>query len=32
VAKKTSLTCVKGKLKKMVTGVAPKCPSGYKKK
>jgi hypothetical protein len=31
-AKKTSLTCVKGKLKKMVTGVAPKCPSGYKKK
>lgn len=27
-----SLTCVKGKLVKKVTEVAPKCPSGYKKK
>jgi hypothetical protein len=26
----TSLTCVKGKLKKTVTGQNPKCPSGYK--
>ena len=32
VAKKITLTCVKGKLNKKVTGVAPKCPAGYKKK
>ena len=32
MAKKTTLTCVKGKLNKKVTGVAPKCPAGYKKK
>jgi hypothetical protein len=32
VAKKITLTCVKGKLSKKVTGVAPKCPAGYKKK
>lgn len=30
--KKTTITCVKGKLVKKVTGTAPKCPSGYKKK
>ena len=31
-AKKTTITCVKGKLVKKVTAVKPKCPSGYKKK
>jgi hypothetical protein len=31
-AKKTSITCVKGKTTKKVTAVNPKCPSGYKKK
>jgi hypothetical protein len=30
--KKTTLTCVKGKLVKKVTAVKPKCPSGYKLK
>jgi hypothetical protein len=30
--KKTTITCVKGKLTKKVTAVKPKCPSGYKKK
>jgi hypothetical protein len=30
--KKTSITCIKGKLAKKVVGVKPKCPSGYKKK
>jgi hypothetical protein len=30
--KKISITCVKGKLTKKVTGTAPKCPAGYKKK
>jgi hypothetical protein len=28
--KKTTLTCVKGKLIKKVTAVKPKCPSGYR--
>lgn len=28
--KKTTITCVKGKLVKKVTAVKPKCPSGYK--
>ena len=32
VAKKTTITCVKGKTTKKVTAVAPKCPSGFKKK
>ena len=32
VAKKTTITCVKGKLTKKVIAVKPKCPSGYKKK
>jgi hypothetical protein len=31
-AKKATITCVKGKLTKKVTGVNPKCPTGYKKK
>ena len=30
--KKVTITCVKGKLTKKVTGINPKCPSGYKKK
>jgi len=32
VAKKTTITCVKGKTSKKVTAVKPVCPSGYKKK
>jgi hypothetical protein len=32
MAKKTTITCVKGKTTKKVTAVAPKCPSGFKKK
>jgi hypothetical protein len=31
-AKKTSITCIKGKLSKKVTAVKPVCPAGYKKK
>jgi colicin import membrane protein len=31
-AKKTTITCIKGKLIKKVTAVKPKCPVGYKKK
>ncbi len=31
-AKKTSITCVKGKSTKKVTAVSPKCPAGFKKK
>jgi secreted trypsin-like serine protease len=30
--KKSTITCVKGKLTKKVTAVSPKCPTGYKKK
>ena len=30
--KSTTISCVKGKAVKKVTGVNPKCPSGYKKK
>jgi hypothetical protein len=30
--KKTTITCVKGKLSKKVTTVKPKCPSGFKLK
>jgi hypothetical protein len=30
--KKTTITCVKGKLSKKVTAVKPKCPVGYKLK
>ena len=29
---KTTITCVKGKTTKKVTGLNPKCPSGFKKK
>jgi hypothetical protein len=32
VAKKTTITCVKGKTTKKVTAVKPKCPTGFKKK
>ncbi len=32
VAHTTTITCVKGKQVKKVTGVNPKCPSGWKKK
>ena len=31
-AKKTSITCLKGKTSKKITAVNPKCPKGYKKK
>ena len=31
-AKKTTITCVKGKKTKKVTAVKPKCPKGYKKR
>jgi len=31
-AKKTTITCVKGKLVKKVTSIKPVCPKGYKKK
>ena len=31
-SKKTTITCVKGKISKKVTAVKPKCPAGYKKK
>jgi hypothetical protein len=30
--KKTTITCIKGKLVKKVTAVKPICPKGYKKK
>ena len=30
--KKSTISCVKGKTTKKVTGVSPKCPTGYKKK
>jgi hypothetical protein len=30
--KATTINCVKGKLTKKVTAVAPKCPTGYKKR
>jgi len=30
--KKTTISCIKGKLTKKVIAVAPKCPAGYKKK
>ena len=30
--KNKTITCIKGKLTKKVTGVNPKCPKGYKKK
>ncbi len=30
--KRTSISCVKGKITQKVTGVKPKCPAGFKKK
>lgn len=30
--KKTTITCIKGKLTKKVTAINPKCPSGYKER
>jgi len=30
--KKTTITCVKGKLTKKITAAKPKCPAGFKKK
>jgi ATP-dependent Clp protease adaptor protein ClpS len=30
-AKKSTITCVKGKIKKQVTAVKPVCPTGFKK-
>jgi hypothetical protein len=30
--KKSTITCIKGKLTKKVTATKPKCPAGYKKK
>jgi hypothetical protein len=30
--KKSTITCVKGRVSKKVTAVSPKCPSGYKKR
>jgi hypothetical protein len=32
IVKKLSITCVKGKTTKKVTGIKPLCPAGYKKK
>lgn len=32
LSKSATIYCVKGKLTKKVTGINPKCPSGYKKK
>ena len=32
VAKKTTITCVKGKTSRKVTAVQPVCPTGFKKK
>jgi hypothetical protein len=31
-SKKTTISCIKGKLVKKITAVNPKCPNGYKKK
>ena len=32
IAKKKTITCIKGKTTKKVSGSTPKCPTGYKKK
>lgn len=32
VKKKSTITCIKGKITKKVTAVSPKCPTGYKRK
>jgi hypothetical protein len=31
-AKKSTITCTKGKTTKKVSGVKPKCPAGFRKK
>jgi len=31
-AKKISITCIKGKVVRKISGTAPKCPTGFKKK
>jgi hypothetical protein len=31
-AKIKSISCIKGKTTKKVSGISPKCPSGYKRK
>jgi hypothetical protein len=30
--KSVTISCIKGKLLKKISGVNPKCPTGYKKK
>ena len=32
MVKKTTISCLKGKVEKKVTAMSPKCPTGYKKK
>ena len=32
IQKKSTITCVKGKISKKITAIKPTCPSGYKKK
>ena len=32
VATKKTITCIKGKTSKKISGLSPKCPTGYKKK
>jgi hypothetical protein len=32
IQKKSTITCVKGKISKKITSIKPTCPSGYKKK
>jgi len=32
LTQKATITCVKGKVSKQVTGLSPQCPAGYKKK
>jgi hypothetical protein len=31
-AKKSTITCTKGKVSKKISAINPKCPRGYKKK
>lgn len=30
--KNATITCIKGKITKIVSGISPKCPAGYKKR
>jgi hypothetical protein len=32
ISKATTITCIKGKLIKKITGIKPQCPAGYSKK